>query len=139
MKNIFPLLALSLCILTPLHAGEENDSPLEGQMKILARGMRTLGNQIGDPSKQQENISLLETLKKAAVDSKTLDPRKTGEIPDAKHPAFLADYRTELDELGDALNQVEEAVKAGQYEKAKSLIATVNTIKKEGHGKFKTD
>ncbi len=139
MKNIFPLLALSLCILTPLHAGEENDSPLEGQMKILARGMRTLGNQIGDPSKQQENISLLETLKKAAVDSKTLDPRKTGEIPDAKRPAFLADYRTELDELGDALNQVEEAVKAGQYEKAKSLIATVNTIKKEGHGKFKTD
>ncbi len=108
-------------------------------MKILARGMRTLGNQIGDPSKQQENISLLETLKKAAVDSKTLDPRKTGEIPDAKRPAFLADYRTELDELGDALNQVEEAVKAGQYEKAKSLIATVNTIKKEGHGKFKTD
>ncbi len=139
MKNIFPLLALSLCILTPLHAGEENDSPLEGQMKILARGMRTLGNQIGDPSKQQENISLLETLKKAAVDSKTLDPRKTGEIPDAKRPAFLADYRTELDELGDALNQVEEAVKAGQYEKAKSLIATVNTIKKEGHGKFKAD
>ncbi len=139
MKNIFPLLALSLCILTPLHAGEENDSPLEGQMKILARGMRTLGNQIGDPSKQQENISLLETLKKAAVDSKTLDPRKTGEIPDAKRPAFLADYRTELDELGDALNQVEEAVKAGQYKKAKSLIATVNTIKKEGHGKFKAD
>jgi hypothetical protein len=30
-------------------------------------------------------------------------------------------------------------VKAGQYDKAKSLLATVNSIKKEGHGKFKVD
>lgn len=138
MKKPLSLLAISLCILSPLLA-EEADSPLEGEMKILARGMRMLGNQVGDPSKQQENISLLETLKKAATDSKTLDPRKTQEIPEAKRTAFLADYRTDLDELRDALGQVEEAVKAGAYEKAKSLIGNVNAIKKEGHGKFKVD
>lgn len=138
MKETLSLLAIALCLLTPLHA-QEADSPLEGQMKILARGMRTLGNQIGDPSKQQENVSLLESLKKAATDSKTLDPRKTQSIPEAKRAAFLADYRTDLDELNDALNQVEDAVKAGQYDKAKSLIGNVNSIKKEGHGKFKVD
>jgi soluble cytochrome b562 len=138
MKNILLLLALFLCIISPLRA-QDADSPLEGQMKILARGMRTLGNQVGDPTKQQENISLLESLKKAATDSKSLDPRKTQEIPDAKRAAFLADYRTDLDELNDALNQIEDAVKSGQYDKAKTLIGNVNTIKKEGHGKFKID
>lgn len=134
-----PLLATLALLAGPTFLQAQADSPLEGQMKILARGMRTLGNQIGDPSKQQENVSLLETLKKAATDSKTLEPRKTREIPDAKRAAFLADYRTDLDELKDALDQVEEAVKAGQYDKAKSLIGNINSIKKEGHGKFKVD
>ena len=101
--------------------------------------MRQLSQQVVDPSKQQENITLLESLKKAAVDSKALDPRKTASVPQADRNKFLADYRTDLDELKDAFDQIKEAVKAGQYDKAKSLIATVNSIKKEGHGKFKTD
>ena len=138
MKKTLLLLSLTLCLLTPLHA-QEADSPLEGQMKILARGMRQLVNQVGDPSKQQENVSLLEILKRAATDSKGLSPRKTAAIPENKREAFLADYRNDLDELKDALDQVEAAVKAGQYDKAKSLIGNVNTIKKEGHEKFKVD
>lgn len=138
MKYTLSLLALALCLVNPLYA-QEADSPLEGQMKILARGMRQLVNQVVDPSKQQENITLLESLKKAAVDSKALDPRKTAGVPQADREKFLADYRTDLDELKNAFDQIEEAVKAGQFDKAKSLIATVNSIKKEGHGKFKTD
>lgn len=138
MKKILSLLTLTLCVLSPLHA-DEDDSPLEGQMKILARGMRQLTQQAEDPSKQQENVSLLETLKKAATDAKGLTPRKTAAMPQNGREKFLADYRTDLDELKDTLNQVEEAVKAGEYGKVKSLLATVNTIKKEGHGKFKGD
>ena len=138
MRIFLSLLSLALCLLTSLHA-QEADSPLEGQMKILARGMRQLVTQIGDPAKQQENVSLLENLKKAASDSKGLSPRKTVAIPEKDRETFLADYRSDLDELKDALNQVEEAVKAGQYDKAKSLIGSVNTIKKEGHAKFKVD
>lgn len=138
MKKGLSLLTLALCLMIPLHA-QEADTPLEGQMKILARGMRQLTNQVGDPAKQQENVSLLETLKKAATDAKTLSPRKTATIPEKEREAFLANYRTDLDELKDALNRVEEAVKAGQYDKAKTLIGNVNTIKKEGHGKFKVD
>ncbi len=140
----FPLLtpafiALSLFAGTlHLHAEEENEA-LEQQMKILARGTRQLTLQVADPAQQQSSVTLLETLKKAAVDSKALTPRMTSQMPEAKRAQFLADYRTDLDELKDSFDQIEEAVKAGQYEKAKSLIATVNTIKKEGHGKFKRD
>lgn len=132
------LLALFLLATSGLlHA--EADSALENQMKILARGTRQLSQQVSDPAKQQSTITLIENLKKAALDSKTLDPRKTSEIPEEKRAQFLADFQTELDELKDAFDQIEEAVRSGQYEKAKSLLAIVNSIKKEGHGKFKAD
>jgi soluble cytochrome b562 len=135
-----PRLLLPLVIIAvagSLHA--QADSALENQMKILARGNRQLSLQVADPAQQQSTITLIESLKKAAFDSKALEPRKTTEIPEAKRAQFLADFRTELDELKDSFDQIEEAVKAGQYDKAKSLLATVNSIKKEGHGKFKTD
>jgi soluble cytochrome b562 len=138
MKHL-PLLSTLALLAFPTYLQAQADSPLEGQMKILARGMRQLTQQVADPAKQQENIILLESLKKAVTDSKTLDPRKTASIPADKRENFLSDYRHELDELSGAFNQVEEAVKAGQYDKAKSLLATVNSIKKEGHGKFKVD
>jgi soluble cytochrome b562 len=138
MKHI-PLLITLALLVCPTFLQAQADSPLEGQMKILARGMRQLTQQVADPAKQQENIILLETLKKAVTDSKTLEPRKTASIPADKRDNFLSDYRQELDELSGAFDQVEEAVKAGQYDKAKSLLATVNSIKKEGHGKFKVD
>lgn len=138
MKHL-PLLATLALLAFPTFLQAQVDSPLEGQMKILARGMRQLSQQVTDPAKQQENIVLLEALKKAVTDSKTLEPRKTAEIPEGKRAQFLADYRTELDELRDSFDQIEVAVKAGQYDKAKSLLATVNSIKKEGHGKFKVD
>lgn len=138
MKHLTLLATLAL-LAFPTFLQAQVDSPLEGQMKILARGMRQLSQQVADPAKQQENIVLLEALKKAVTDSKTLEPRKTASIPADKRENFLSDYRHELDELSGAFDQVEEAVKAGQYDKAKSLLATVNSIKKEGHGKFKVD
>ena len=134
----FALTVTLLSTITLLQA-EEADSPLEGEMTILARGTRQLSQQVTDPAKQQENITLLESLKKAAADSKALTPRKIVTVSQADREKFLADYRTDLDELKDAFSQIEEAVKAAQYDKAKSLLATVNSIKKEGHGKFKQD
>jgi len=46
---------------------------------------------------------------------------------------------SELEKLKTALDQVEQAVKAGDYAKAQSLSAQINPIKKEGHSKFKLD
>lgn len=137
--NTIALLATCSLLILPAFLHAQEDSPLEGQMKIFARGMRQLTAQVADPAKQQENIILLESLKTAAINSKALEPRQTKQIPETKRDAFLAGYHTDLDKLRDAFDQIEEAVKAAQYEKAKSLIATVNSIKKEGHGKFKTD
>lgn len=106
-------------------------------MRILARGTRQLTQQISNPSLQQSTIALLETLKKAAVDSKTFEPSMTREIPEAKRAAFLADFRADLDELKDSFDRIEQAVKAGDYSKAQSFLSSVNSVKREGHAQFK--
>jgi soluble cytochrome b562 len=124
-------------LVTPLRS--QDDSPLEVQMKILARGTRQLSQQLADPAKQQDNIALLEKLKKAATDSESLDPAKTKTIPEAGRSDFLAGYKVELEKLKSAFDQVEQAVKSGDFAKAQSLFSTVNPIKKEGHSQFKQD
>lgn len=120
-------------------ARADDDSPLEEKMRILARGTRQLTQQISNPAMQQSTIALLENLKNAAVDSKSFEPRMTRDIPEAKRAPFLADFRTDLDELKDSFDRIEQAVKAGDYSKALALLPSVNSIKKEGHSKFKRD
>jgi len=138
MKIRTLLLACSL-ILSTFSLRADDDTPLEKQMQIMARSMKQLSQQITDSTKQQESIMLLETLKKAASDSKGLDPRKTASIPQADREKFLTAYKAQMDKLSEAFNQIEEALKAGKYDQAKVQLATVGSIKKEGHSKFKQD
>jgi len=138
MKIRTLLLACSL-ILSTFSLCADDDTPLEKQMQIMARSMKQLSQQITDSTKQQESIMLLETLKKVASDSKGLDPRKTASIPQADREKFLTAYKAQMDKLSEAFNQIEEALKAGKYDQAKVHLATVGSIKKEGHSKFKQD
>jgi len=136
----FSTLLLTCCLIASAFSlRADEDTPLEKQMQIMARSMKQLSQQIADSTKQQESITLLETLKKAASDSKGLDPRKTASIPQANREKFLTDYKAQMDKLSEAFNQIEEALKAGKYDQAKAQLATVGSIKKEGHSKFKQD
>jgi soluble cytochrome b562 len=132
------LLSCSLILLVfQLRADE--DTPLESQMQIMARSIKQLSQQVGDSSKQHESILLIETLKKAAYESEGLSPRKTASIPQSDREKFLADYKAQIEKLSSAFNEIEEAVKAENYDQAKSLLAAIGPIKKEGHSKFKQD
>ena len=84
-------------------------------------------------------MTLIESLRKAALDSQNLQPRKTATVPQADQAPFLAAYKAQIQKLSDTYGQIEEAVKAGQYDNAKSLLGKLGQLKKEGHGKFKQD
>ena len=132
------LLTALLSASSLLHAADD-DTPLEKQMQTLARGMRQLSMQVSDPSKQQSTIILIESLKKAATDSESLGPRKTATIPVADRAQFLSAFKAQMQKLADTFGQMEEVIKAGQYDKAKSLLGNLQGLKKEGHEKFKQD
>jgi len=108
-------------------------------MHILAHGTKQLAIQVADPAQQQSTITLIESLKVAITTSKDLEPKKTATIAAADKEKFLTDYRSQLDKLTDAYNQIETAVKAAQYDQAMSLLSTIGPIKKEGHKQFKKD
>ncbi len=108
-------------------------------MHTLARGTKQLAIQVADPAQQQSTITLIESLKSDITTSKGLEPKKTATIPAADKEQFLTDYRAQLDKLTNAFNQIETAVKAGQYDQATSLLSSIGPIKKEGHMKFKQD
>jgi len=139
MQTTSLILAITLVTSSQFLRAEEGNSSLEHQMKILAKGTRQLSQQVNDPAQQQSSVGLIEDLKKAAQDSKSIDPRMAETVPAADKAKFLADYRAQMDKLSDAFTKIEEAVKAGQYAEAKSLLASVNSIKREGHEKFKQD
>ena len=136
--TIRSLLFLAMLLALPLSLMAQ-DSALEGQMKILARGTKQLSLQVSDPAQQAGTITLIESLKKASAESKALIPRKTADIPAADQPKCLADYQQTMGELTDSFNRIEEAVKAGEYDKAKSLLGAIKPIKQEGHKKFQKD
>jgi soluble cytochrome b562 len=108
-------------------------------MKIMARGMRQLSQQVTDPAKQQDTLTLIGKLRKAATDSKALDPRMTATVPPADKEKFLTAYRAEMDKLNDAFGKIEDAVKSGQYDQAKALLPSIKSIQGEGHRQFKED
>lgn len=132
-------LVLALFAAAPILRADDGDTPLEKQMQTLARGTKQLAMQVGDPAQQQATVTLIESLKTTITTSKGLEPRKTATIPAADKEQFLIAYRAQLDKLTEAYNQIETAVKAGQYDQAKSLLAGIGPIKKEGHMKFKQD
>jgi len=142
MKLRTLLLVTALVSIIPLCTdarADAPDTPLEIQMQALARGTKKLSLQVSDPTKQQDTVSLLESLKQTAAMAKTLEPRKTASIASADRAQFLAAYQSQMDKLTAAYDQIETSVKAGQYDQAKSILSTLGPIKKEGHSKFKQD
>ncbi len=136
IKVVPPPAAPSLA--TPTSQTKHQESPLEKQMRILADGMKQLGGQINDPAKQAETVTLISSLKKAAMEAKTVEPTKTATVAASDKEKFLADYRAQLDKLASAFDSIETAAREGRYDQAKALLSTVTELRKEGHAKFKT-
>ena len=112
---------------------------LQKQMKILAGSMKQISRSITDPSKQTENIALVEAMIKAATDAAEINPPKAQSIAASDHEGFIADYRALLRKLKDALSELDGALKTNQYEQAKALLEKIGSIKTEGHSQFREE
>jgi soluble cytochrome b562 len=116
---------------------KDQQTPLEKQMQILSDGMKQLSDQINEPAKQTEMLTLIGSLKKAAMDAKTMEPVKTASVAPADKEKFLAEYRAQLDKLATAFASIEAAVKGAHYDQAKALLATIGDLRKKSHATFK--
>jgi hypothetical protein len=117
--------------------GGERRVSVEGSMKAIQRSLEALERQIGDGSKRDENLKLINDAQRGCIQAKGAGvPRDILEkaAPDAAAKARLADdYRVHLVTTLRKLIDLEEAVAAGKAEEAKAALTALEKIRDDGH------
>lgn len=121
-------------------AGERGERrvSVEGSMKAIQRSFEALERQVGDPSKRDENLKLINDAQRGCVLSKGAGlPREIAEknlfLDAASKARMHDDYRVHLVATLRKLIDLEEAVAAGKTEDAKAALAAVAKLREEGH------
>ena len=117
------------------------DTPLEKQMNQMRRSFKELKKAMEAPveADKQKYLGWVADLKKAAEESKTLEPEKTERVPAEQKTPFLEGYRSKMEEMIGQIDQLGQAIEAGKWAEAKSLIGQINQVQREGHGKYRSD
>jgi hypothetical protein len=117
--------------------GGERRVSVEGSMKAIQRSLEALERQIGDASKRDENLKLINDAQRGCVQAKGAGiPRDILEkaATDAASKARLADdYRVHLVKTLRKLIDLEESVAAGKAGDAKAAMEALSKIRDEGH------
>jgi soluble cytochrome b562 len=117
------------------------DTPLEKRMNQMKRSFRELKKAMEAPveADKQKYLGWVADLQQAAEESKTLEPEKTERVPAEQKTAFLEGYRSKMEEMIGQIDQLGQAIEAGKWAEAKSLIGQINQVQREGHGKYRGD
>ena len=134
-----PFFALLLSV-APGHVLQA-DTALEKQMNQMRRSFKELKKAMEAPveADKPKYLGWVSDLKKAAEESKTLEPEKTEKVPADEQKAFLEGYRSKMEEMIGQIDQLGQAIEAGKWAEAKVLISQINQVQREGHGKYRSD
>ena len=110
-------------------------------MNQMRKSFRELKKAMAAPveADKQKYLSWVADLKSATEASKTLEPEKTSSIPIEQKTAFLDGYKNKMDELSDQIDSLGKAIEAGKWDEAKSLVAQINQVQREGHQKYRSE
>ncbi len=138
LQSILALLAtLALGFHTALAV--EEDTLLTKEMKSMNKSLRTLKRQVADSSKKDENLKLLESIKKNVEAASKLEPAKTKDVPAAEKSAYLSKFKLQMADLGKTYDELEAAVKADNQNDAKKALEKLSQEKEKGHKDFGAD
>ena len=133
------ILLIAVSLAAPLLLAEDEDvPPIVAQMRQINQNLRTLRGQFDQPSLKSQNIELVDAIRTHVKAAQQLEPLKTPQIPVDQRPAFLKDFRAELDKVLGTLDQLKGALQSGDTEAAKALLLKLNDLKREGHQEFKS-
>lgn len=117
------------------HADDE-ESELIKQMTIVNDATKKLRRSIRDEAKNSETLALLDLISTAAIASKAETPAMTATLPEADRDAFVKAYRNEMISFVRLVLNIEEALLAGEQEKAQSLFKELRGSEDPGHERF---
>ena len=123
------LVFASLCCL----AAQSEDSPVAVRMKAIARDFKTLSSQAADASQKDSSMELIAAIRKNVSVAKTQKSEPASELSGTKLEEYQKRFAQGLGELDDRLGKLSEAVKAGDSSRISSLLAEINTLKRNYH------
>jgi hypothetical protein len=110
---------------------------VEGSMKTMGRSLRTLKDQLGDASKKEENLRLINDMQRGCIMAKGGTPAMFGELKtDAEKTAAMDKYRRKMIELAKLLLDAESAMLDGKTDAAKTALDSAVKMRDEQHKAF---
>jgi len=105
-------------------------------MKGMNRAVKVLGKQVGDATKKEENLRLVNDIQRGAVAAKgqpvPKDVLEKGK-DDGERTKMSEGYRKNLIALVRKTLDLEEAILAGKADDAKKMVDEIVKIRDEGH------
>lgn len=134
MKNFGMVLTLTLTltmsIASQLSAQDVNSLSLKNNMKQGAIIFKQVSASINDASKNQENAASIAKMIGYFETAKT-------QSPDSVTNGSLLDYQTLIGQEIQNLHDLQSALLKNDNVAALSIVQKINTVKKEGHDKYK--
>jgi soluble cytochrome b562 len=136
------LLLLAALLLAPavIFAQPKKDRPdtdIEKDMHKIGLAYRQLRKQVSDPAQNAASLELVAAIKAGALDARTHTPLKAADVPEPDRAAFEASFQKKMGEFVAAVDQLEEALKAGNNAEAARLAGELDRLQKTDHKEFR--
>ncbi|PTX95562.1 cytochrome b562 [Opitutus sp. ER46] len=117
-------------------AAHEKHTELGEHMEKMGGAFRRLSRQISDPTKNEDSLKLVATLRENAAAALKLVPAKAADVPAERREQFVTDYRASMERFAGELEKLEAALKAGNNEAAAAQFKVLKQAQDQGHKEF---
>lgn len=138
----FPIAANAFAYPTANDINVENgqdpaNSSLKQNMKKISNLFKALGSAVSDPSLNGESAQNADQLTALFIEAQNMIPDSIASLSGAEQNAALSDYKSMLQSEADLSKRLSAAFKKNDNNGASALLNQINSLKKDGHNKYK--
>jgi hypothetical protein len=111
-------------------------SDLSKSMEQIDDGMKKLRRSLRSKDANAASLETIAKIETAALAAKSLTPERATTMPSEQQPAFVGEYRKEMDALLISMCNMETAVLDGDNAKAQDIYKQMKQQEEDGHDQF---
>jgi hypothetical protein len=112
-------------------------NPLHDEMEAIGKAFKQLKTQIGDASKNESSLTLLQEMQRRTLAAKSMTPRGAATRPSDQQASYLLEYRTDMLHMLRLQLELEENLLEGKTDQVAETFKTMVMAMEEAHKEFK--
>ena len=116
---------------------DPENSSLKQKMKKIGSLFKTLGSAVSDPSLNAESAKNADQLVVHFLEAQNMIPDSIASLPGSEQNSAISDYKSMLQSEADLSKRLSAAFKKNDNNGASALLNQINSLKKDGHNKYK--